>query len=157
GQLKAALKRAVISVDPEGAAERHKAARRDRRVSISEEQDGMASLWALMSAPDAQASFQWLTRLALGCGKDDPRGMDARRADIAAALLSGRLTNAAPDPDPDADIETDTDAEAEGDAHAHAEAEAEADGGGADADSDGAGANADAAPEANAAAARRAP
>jgi hypothetical protein len=36
--------------------------------------------------------------LALGCGKDDPRGMDARRADLAAALLSGRLTNAAPAP-----------------------------------------------------------
>lgn len=103
GQLKAALKRAVIAVDPEGAAQRHKAARRDRRVSISEEQDGMASLWALMSAPDAQAGFQWLTRLALGCGRDDPRGMDARRADLAAALLSGRLTHAAPDADTDSD------------------------------------------------------
>jgi hypothetical protein len=98
GQLKAALKRAMIAADPEGAADRHKAARRDRRVSISEEQDGMASLWALMAAPDAQASYQWLTRLALGCGKDDPRGMDARRADLAAALLSGRLTNATPEP-----------------------------------------------------------
>jgi len=97
GQLKAALKRAVIAVDPEGAAERYKAAHRERRVSIGEEQDGMASLWALMSAPDAQASFQWLTRLALGCGKEDPRSMDARRSDLAAALLSGRLTNAAPD------------------------------------------------------------
>ncbi|QYN39264.1 HNH endonuclease [Pseudonocardia sp. DSM 110487] len=97
GQLKAALKRAVIAVDPEGAAERHQAARRDRRVSITEEPDGMASLWALMTAPDAQASYQWLTRLALGCGKEDPRSMDARRADLAAALLSGRLTNAAPD------------------------------------------------------------
>jgi hypothetical protein len=106
GQLKAALKRAVIAADPQGAAERHKAARRDRRVSISEEQDGMASLWALMPAPDAQASYQWLTRLALGCGKDDPRGMDARRADLAAALLSGRLTNAAPAPGP-ADVTTD--------------------------------------------------
>ena len=42
GLLKAALKRAVITADPEGAAERHRAARRDRRVSISEEQDGMA-------------------------------------------------------------------------------------------------------------------
>jgi uncharacterized protein DUF222 len=52
GQLKAALKRAVIAADPHGAAERrHQAARRDRRVSISEEQDGMASLWALMSPP----------------------------------------------------------------------------------------------------------
>ncbi|MHA6616146.1 HNH endonuclease signature motif containing protein [Pseudonocardia sp. DLS-67] len=103
GQLKAALKRAVIAVDPEGAAERHRAARGERRVSISEEQDGMASLWALMSAPDAQASFQWLTRLARGCGTDDPRGMDARRADLAAALLSGRLTHAAPDADTDSD------------------------------------------------------
>jgi hypothetical protein len=97
GRLKAALKRAIIAVDPEGAAERHQAARRDRRVSINEEPDGMASLWALMSAPDAQASYQWLTRLALGCGKDDPRSMDARRSDIAAGLLSGRITNAAPD------------------------------------------------------------
>jgi uncharacterized membrane protein YgcG len=110
GQPKAALKRAVIAADPEGAADRHKAARRDRRVSISEEQDGMASLWALMAAPDAQASYQWLTRLALGCGKDDPRGMDARRADLAAALLSGRLTNAAPEPAP-ADTTVDTTAD----------------------------------------------
>jgi hypothetical protein len=103
GQLKAALKRAVIAVDPEGAAQRYKAAHRDRRVAVGEEQDGMASLWALMSAPDAQASFQWLTRLALGCGKEDPRSMDARRSDLAAGLLSGRLTNAAPDTGTDTD------------------------------------------------------
>jgi hypothetical protein len=115
GQLKAALKRAVIAADPEGAAERHQAARRDRRVSISAEQDGMASLWALMTAPDAQASYQWLTRLALGCGKHDPRGMDARRADIAAALLSGRLTNATPDTDSDTDPDTDPDADPDAD------------------------------------------
>jgi hypothetical protein len=51
GQLKEALKRAVIHVDPEGAAERHKAARCDRRVSIGEEHDGMASLWALTYHP----------------------------------------------------------------------------------------------------------
>ena len=39
GQLKEALKRAIIDVDPEGAAERHRAARRDRRVAIGEEHD----------------------------------------------------------------------------------------------------------------------
>jgi uncharacterized protein DUF222 len=115
GQLKAALKRAVISVDPEGAAERYRAAHRERRVSISEEQDGMASLWALMSAPDAQASFQWLTRLALGCGRDDPRTMDARRSDLAAGLLSGRLTNAAPDTDTSADADADADTDVDTD------------------------------------------
>jgi hypothetical protein len=105
GQLKEALKRAVIHADPEGAAERHRAARRDRRVAIGEEHDGMASLWMLLPAPAAQAGFQWLTRLAHGCGKHDPRGMDARRADLAADLLSGRLTWAAPDGDHDGDPE----------------------------------------------------
>jgi hypothetical protein len=118
GQLKAALKRAVIQADPEGAAQRHKAAHRDRRVSIGEEHDGMASLWALMSAPDAQASFQWLTRLALGCGKDDPRSMDARRSDLAAALLSGRLTNAATHTDSDTNRDTNRDGDAGADVQA---------------------------------------
>ncbi|MHA6615726.1 HNH endonuclease signature motif containing protein [Pseudonocardia sp. DLS-67] len=132
GQLKAALKRAVIAADPEGAAQRHKVARRDRRVSISGEQDGMASLWALMSAPDAQASFQWLTRLARGCGTDDPRGMDARRADLAAALLSGRLTHAAPDrdaaPDSNGDTSADADTDTDTSAAAGADTSADADG-----------------------------
>ena len=80
-QLKAALKRAVQHADPDGCRERHRAARRDRRVAVGEEQEGMASLWALLSATDARSCFQWLTRLARGCGTEDPRGMDARRAD----------------------------------------------------------------------------
>lgn len=68
-QLKAALKRAVLRVDPDGSRERHRVARRDRRVAVGEEQEGMASLWALLSATDARSCFQWLTRLAQGCGK----------------------------------------------------------------------------------------
>ncbi len=52
----------------------------------------MASLWALLPATDAVAAFGWLTRLARGCGAQDPRSMDARRADLLAALLTGRLT-----------------------------------------------------------------
>jgi hypothetical protein len=67
-QLKAALKRAVLQIDPEGAAERHKAARRERRVVVGEEQEGMASLWALLTATEARSCFQWLTRLAQGLG-----------------------------------------------------------------------------------------
>ena len=51
----------------------------------------MASLWALLSAPDAAGAFEWLTRLARGLGTDDPRGIDARRADLMAALLTGQL------------------------------------------------------------------
>ncbi len=53
----------------------------------------MASLWALLPAPDAIAAYEWFTRLARGCGADDPRTMDERRADLAADLLSGRLRN----------------------------------------------------------------
>ncbi len=90
-QLKAALARAVLAVDPDGAEQRHRQARRDRRVVISPEADGMASLWALLIATQAAGAFTWLTRLARGLGPDDPRSMDTRRADIPAALLSGQL------------------------------------------------------------------
>jgi hypothetical protein len=94
-QLKAALARAIIAVDPEGAEERHREARRDRRVVVTAEADGMGTLWAMLTAPDAVGAFTWLTRLARGLGSDDPRSMDVRRADILAALLNGRLvTNA---------------------------------------------------------------
>ncbi|WP_433558594.1 DUF222 domain-containing protein [Pseudonocardia xinjiangensis] len=95
-QLKAALSRAVLAVDPNGGAERHRRARRDRRVAVGAESDGMASLWALLSAPDARSAYQWLSRLARGIGTDDPRGMDARRADLLVDLLTGRLTYAPP-------------------------------------------------------------
>ncbi|HEX5811336.1 MAG TPA: DUF222 domain-containing protein [Pseudonocardia sp.] len=96
-QLKAALARAVIAVDPDGAEQRHREARRDRRVVITPEADGMASLWALLTATQAAGAFTWLTRLARGLDGDDPRSMDTRRADILAALLSGQLVgNPAP-------------------------------------------------------------
>ena len=72
-QLKAALARAVIAVDPDGAEQRHREARRDRRVVVTAEPDGMGSLWALLTATDAAGAFTWLTRLARGLGADDPR------------------------------------------------------------------------------------
>lgn len=97
GQLRAALAKAIIAVDPDGANIRHRTARRDRRVSVSEQPEGMASLWAYLSAPDARSAWEWLTRLARGLGKDDPRRMDARRADLLTALLTGRITFTNPD------------------------------------------------------------
>ena len=92
-QLRTAIKRAIIAVDPDGAQERHEAARKGRRVALNPEDDGMASLWALLPASDALAAIEWLTRLARGLGTDDPRTMDERRADLLADLLSGRLRN----------------------------------------------------------------
>jgi hypothetical protein len=96
-QLRAALARAVIAVDPEGANDRHREARKDRRVVVGDEKDGMAALWAMLSAPDAHSAHQWLTRLARGMGSDDPRGMDARRADLLVALLTGQIAYARAD------------------------------------------------------------
>ena len=81
----------MIAADPDGAEARHRQARRDRRVVVTAEPDGMGTLWAMLTATDAAGAFTWLTRLARGLGAEDPRSMDARRADILAALLNGRL------------------------------------------------------------------
>ncbi len=90
GQLRASLRRAVLTLDPHGAADRHRQARTQRRVVVSPDVEGMASLWALLSAPDATAAYQRLCQLARALGADDPRGMDARRADLLVDLLTGR-------------------------------------------------------------------
>ena len=113
-QLRAALARAVLAVAPEGANERHRHARKGRRVVVDDQQgEGMASLWALLAAHDAHAAYRWLTRLARALGADDPRSMDQRRADLLAQLLSGRLVTAADvavtDNDPDDEPRDDTD------------------------------------------------
>ncbi|MBW0127676.1 HNH endonuclease signature motif containing protein [Pseudonocardia oceani] len=90
-QLDAALRRAILALDPDGAASRHRAARAERRVDVFAGEDGMATLWARLTAPDAASSYAWLTRLARGLGADDPRTLDQRRADLLAAVLTGRL------------------------------------------------------------------
>ncbi|HEX2301105.1 MAG TPA: DUF222 domain-containing protein, partial [Pseudonocardiaceae bacterium] len=89
-RLRAALARAVLAIDPDGAEERYHRRRQDRRVVVSPDEAGMASLWALLSAPDATAAYQRLGDLARGLGAADPRGMDARRADLLVDLLTGR-------------------------------------------------------------------
>ncbi|MGH3997151.1 MAG: DUF222 domain-containing protein [Pseudonocardiaceae bacterium] len=89
-QLRAALARGVLALDPQGAAERHQQRRQDRRVVVCPDEEGMASLWALLSAPDATAAYQRLCDLARGLGGEDSRGMDARRADLLVELLTGR-------------------------------------------------------------------
>ena len=90
-QLRAALARAIISVDPTGAAERHRAARTDRRVCVGRGRRDGARCGRCCPPPDAARAYEWLTRLARGLGRDDPRTTDARRADLVAELLTGRL------------------------------------------------------------------
>ena len=90
GELRAALSRAVLAADSEAADRRHRAARNDRRVQLHPQPDGMGSLWALLRADDATAAYARLDALARDMDADDPRGMDARRADILTDLLLGR-------------------------------------------------------------------
>jgi Domain of unknown function (DUF222) len=85
-----AIRRAVLRADPSGAKRRHRAARTGRRVELSAAEDGMGSLWALLPAEDAVAGYDRLSLLARKLGGDDPRGMDARRADILTDLILGR-------------------------------------------------------------------
>jgi hypothetical protein len=93
GQLRASLSRAVLAADPAAAEIRHQRAVADRLVTVRPLADGMAGLWALLPADGAAALHTRLDRLARGAAADDPRPMDARRAD---ALLALTLTDAPP-------------------------------------------------------------
>jgi hypothetical protein len=99
-QLDAAIRRAILAVDTDGAAARHTKAKEQRRVEVFAGDDGMATLWARMPAPDAAASFEWLTRLARGMGAEDPRTLDQRRVDLLTAAVTGKLVLRDPDTDP---------------------------------------------------------
>jgi hypothetical protein len=90
GPLRAAVARAVIAVDPEGAAERHRHARRDRRVVFTSEPEGMAGLWRCCPRRTRWPRISALEVLARALGRADPPGMDARRADLMVDLLTVR-------------------------------------------------------------------
>ncbi|WP_165036550.1 HNH endonuclease signature motif containing protein, partial [Candidatus Protofrankia californiensis] len=86
-----ALRRAVLAADPDGARRRQVQARQDRQVRVRPVEDGMAELWALLPAADAQAAYQRLDLLARrAASSEDSRGMDARRADVLVDVLLGR-------------------------------------------------------------------
>lgn len=114
-QLRAALARAVIAVDAQGANARHRRARKGRRVGVGQEADGMTTVWASLSAQDAQQVFGTLTGLARSLGTMDPRGMDARRADLFVGLTTGEISIAFPTTE-----STTTESSAADDAETHA-------------------------------------
>jgi hypothetical protein len=59
-QLRASLRRAVLRVDPEGAARRHEQRRKDRRVELIPLPDAMAQLSAYLPAEQAVAIYRRL-------------------------------------------------------------------------------------------------
>jgi hypothetical protein len=90
-QLKQAIRRAVIRLDPATAEERRQRATADRNIRVADPGEGMGWLVMLLLPIDqAQACSTHADAIARTAGKDDPRTMDQLRADaVAAALLTG--------------------------------------------------------------------
>ena len=73
-------------MDPADSTERHQRAATDRRVDYYPGEDGMATIWALLPAADAQAVMTCLDGLAGRVPATDDRSMDQRRADALTNL-----------------------------------------------------------------------
>jgi hypothetical protein len=86
-----ALARAVHKVDPEGAARRHEAARRERRVAHYPESDGMSVLSATLPAEQAVHAMAVIDAHARDARKEpgDTRTLEQARADSFYQLVTG--------------------------------------------------------------------
>ena len=84
-QLRAWLARRVAAIDPDAVQRRRKKAVRARRVWITPDTDGMATLGAYLSAEEAQACWNALAAAAANI----EGGIDPARADLLVARLTG--------------------------------------------------------------------
>jgi len=85
GQLRAWLARQIARLDPQAAEERRKKAKRQRRVWIQPQPDGMAVLGAYLTAEEAQACYESLK----GAVANHEGSIDAARADAFVERLTG--------------------------------------------------------------------
>src|SRR6266851_444197 len=113
GQLHAALRRAVIKADPEGAERRRRRAERNAAVVLYPEDEGTATLagYALPGV-QAAAAMARITALAKAMKAGGNGGqIDFVRAQVFLGLLLGTLPYIPPSPDapPDADQPPDAD------------------------------------------------
>jgi hypothetical protein len=93
GQLRAALQRAVISVDPAAAERRRVAAEKNARVELFGDDDGTASLGGRF-LPAAQAAAAWARICAMAKAMQSAGaggGADLLRAQVFVGLLLGTL------------------------------------------------------------------
>ena len=86
------VKRALASVDPADAQEKHERCREQRRVVISHRDNGMSDFYAYLPSEDAIALYDHINAKAKTTpdtppdGLPDTRSADQRRADTLAAL-----------------------------------------------------------------------
>jgi hypothetical protein len=96
-QLKRRVRRTVLALDPSTAEQRHERALADRRVEYHPGDDGMATLTALLPAPEAQLIYTRLTAATGLLPAQDARTRDQQRADLLVdAMLSGLPLDALP-------------------------------------------------------------
>ncbi len=101
GQLRAALRRAVIVADPQGAERRREEAERRAKVTLYPDAEGTASLVGSslpgIGATAAMARISALARALKASGADG--GIDLLRAQVLLGLLLGTLPYIPPGPD----------------------------------------------------------
>jgi hypothetical protein len=85
---KKAIRRAIHTVDPDGAQERHERAWADRRTFTAPEGEGMALFGARLAAPDAARIEATLDAHAHAAPEDDPRSMNQKRADALVSIVT---------------------------------------------------------------------
>ncbi|EYR65092.1 hypothetical protein N866_15225 [Actinotalea ferrariae CF5-4] len=90
-ELGAAARRAVLEIDPDAAEHRHRRAREDRTVVLEPAADCMATIRAFLPAVEAVKAMRALDAVAATAAPDDPRGIDARRADALVDVLAAVL------------------------------------------------------------------
>jgi hypothetical protein len=87
-ELSRAARKQVAVLDPDGAAARHKERKKERRVEVHPEDDGMAELSATLTAPEAEQIYHTLDVYAKACKTPgDTRTADQRRADALCDLI----------------------------------------------------------------------
>ncbi|CUU55762.1 protein of unknown function (DUF222) [Parafrankia irregularis] len=100
-QFTAACRRAVVALDPDGAATRSARQTRRRRVWLTPKGDGMAQLGAFLPAPDALACRQRIEQITdqtqARRDPNDTRSRDEIRADtLTNLILNPHHTTAGP-------------------------------------------------------------
>jgi Domain of unknown function (DUF222) len=99
GQLRAAARRAVLRIDPDGAEQRRQHRVRDRAVILDPREDGTVALTAVnLDAADAVAAYQRLDAYARAMNPTDGRSLDQRRADAFIDLILGRTSTSGATP-----------------------------------------------------------
>jgi hypothetical protein len=93
-ELRKAARRALIDIDPEGAQERAKAAKRDANVEFYPQPDDIAAIWAIGDAAVTRRLFDTLNDRAEAMARTgDERPVGARRFDALADAVLNRAAS----------------------------------------------------------------